>query len=102
MRITVAPRASARLASARVRAEPTPRRCRASATTTPISVTREPDGSRVSVAMAWPMITSSSVASRASTCSPPPAPGAAGVGAPPVRRRSMAGVAGTTPAKNRR
>ena len=41
----VTPRAWARVTSVRISAAPTPRRCQASATTTPTSVTRAPQGS---------------------------------------------------------
>jgi len=83
------PRACARPISTRSSADPIPRPCQASATTTATSaVDPLPDPAR-STAMACPMITPPSVAT--STSAP----------APPARRRSIDPV-GVTAAKNLR
>src|SRR5690349_3235782 len=54
MASAVTPRAWARAISARINAAPTPRRCQASATTTPTSVTRRAAGQQVEQAVGGP------------------------------------------------
>ena len=63
--IDVMPRAWALAIRARTSAEPTPWPCQASATTTPISVVRPPQGPARSAAMACPMMTPPLVATTA-------------------------------------
>ena len=68
----VTPRTWAPAISARTSADPTPWRCQASATTTPISVVWTPPDAHESAAMPCPMMAPPRVASTASVVPPPP------------------------------
>jgi len=85
----VTPRTWAPAIKARTSAEPTPRRCQTSATTTPMSVVRDPPGPGRSAAMPCPMMAPSRVARIASVVPSPPASSLSRVGPGAMEEKNL-------------